>query len=335
MTRLKPTTRFGLRLQTATHPRRSQQRMLPRAGRRLALVALIAAVGLGSSSTANAASPTPVTIDRAALGTGGGPFCDAMRSNVSDSLSANLAQAISTGDTAKLKAYYEKNGALIPRLIALAPSPIAGDTKLAMQVSLRMAKALMNANYDYRKLDPKAMAAASSISPSETAASAKLNAYMAETCHIDIAKLFGISVPAPSGRATSPTKGSASGGTLDPCALLTQAEVDTAVGQPLKPGKRVATLLDCIWTTSDGAAGVDVTVSGWTQIKVAANGNGGKPVPITGIGDEALNRDGTLYVRKGSQGFLLSINGPHIDSKADHGLAQAKVLAVAVLGRMQ
>jgi Protein of unknown function (DUF3558) len=126
----------------------------------------------------------------------------------------------------------------------------------------------------------------------------------------------------------------------DPCSLLTQAEVETAVGQPLGVGKQVLTLDDCQWTTSDFTAGVDVTVSDWTAIKNAATTNGTKVAPsVSGIGDEALNLNGSngslLYVRKGDQGFLLTINGPHIDGTPDHGLAQEEVLAKAVLGRLK
>lgn len=129
--------------------------------------------------------------------------------------------------------------------------------------------------------------------------------------------------------------GTAIGGSVDPCSLLTQAEVDTAVGQPLGPGKQVATLDDCLWTTADFTAGVDVTVSDWTAIKTAATSTGGAPSPVPGVGDEALYKGGgLLYVRKGSVGFLLTINGPHIDSLPDGGLAQEKVLAAAVLGRL-
>ena len=139
----------------------------------------------------------------------------------------------------------------------------------------------------------------------------------------------------------SPAAGSAKTAVaaFDPCALLTQDEVDTAVGQPLGAGKRVATLDDCLWTTSDFVAGVDVTVSGWTEIKAAATGGKGKaPESISGVGDEALNLNGSggslLYVRKGSQGFLIVINGPHIDGAADHGLAQEKVLGLAIVRRL-
>ena len=101
----------------------------------------------------------------------------------------------------------------------------------------------------------------------------------------------------------------------------------------------MATLDDCLWTTSDFVAGVDVTVSGWTEIKAAAtSGKGKAPESISGVGDEALNLNGSggslLYVRKGSQGFLIVINGPHIDGAADHGLAQEKVLGLAIVRRL-
>ena len=82
--------------------------------------------------------------------------------------------------------------------------------------------------------------------------------------------------------------GTVIGGSVDPCSLLTQAEVDTAVGQPLGPGKQVATLDDCLWTTADFTAGVDVTVSDWPAIKTAATSTGGAPTSVPGLGDEAL-----------------------------------------------
>lgn len=121
----------------------------------------------------------------------------------------------------------------------------------------------------------------------------------------------------------------------DPCKLLTQAEVDTAAGQPLQPGKQVATLDDCQWTNSDFSASVDVTVSDWTAIKNAATANGTKtPAVITGVGDEALGDASLLSVRKGDMGFLLNFNFPNMSTAPDHGLAQAKVLAAAVLSRL-
>lgn len=123
-------------------------------------------------------------------------------------------------------------------------------------------------------------------------------------------------------------------GSIDPCSLLTQAEVDTAVGQPLRPGKATIPNYDCAWSTSDFAADVSVTVSDWTAIKTSATTNG-KATAVAGVGDEALTKGGgLLYVRKGSAGFLLMIGGPHIDSQHDEGLAAEKILATAVLGRL-
>ena len=82
-------------------------------------------------------------------------------------------------------------------------------------------------------------------------------------------------------------------------------------------------------------AGASLTVNDWEGIKGAATGGRAVPTPISGIGDEALNLNGSngsnLYVRKGSQGFLLVLNGPNIDGLADHGLSQEKELAVKIL----
>ena len=77
----------------------------------------------------------------------------------------------------------------------------------------------------------------------------------------------------------------------------------------------------------------------WAGIKAAAT-SGPRPVtPIAGVGDEALNLNGSggsnLYVRKGNQGFVLIIAGPKISGLADRGLAQEKVLASAILGRLK
>lgn len=134
--------------------------------------------------------------------------------------------------------------------------------------------------------------------------------------------------------------GAASGTSADPCSLLTQAEVDTAAGQPLGHGNRAGALQDCQWSTSDFAASVELDVSDWSAIKTKSAESGQTLTSIPGVGDEALtlNRAGNaaeLYVRKGSTGFLLLLGGgQYIDSLPDLGLAQESVLAAAVLGRL-
>ena len=124
----------------------------------------------------------------------------------------------------------------------------------------------------------------------------------------------------------------------DPCSLLTQAEVDAAVGQPLGQGKSAIAHLDCAWSSSDFGANVYLTVGDWSTIQQAASANGGAPTAIAGLGDEAWTASGNngslVYARKGGNGCLLIIDGPQIDSLADHGVAQEKVLAAAILGRL-
>jgi len=142
------------------------------------------------------------------------------------------------------------------------------------------------------------------------------------------------SVPA----AAGPTS-AATGATVDPCSLLTQAEVDTAAGQSLGPGAQAGALV-CQWSTSDFAASVELDLGDWTTIKAKSAESGQTLTSVPGVGDEAwtLNAAGNaaqLYVRKGSQGFMLLLGGgQYIDSLADLGLAQEKVLAMAVLGRL-
>lgn len=132
----------------------------------------------------------------------------------------------------------------------------------------------------------------------------------------------------------------ATAGSVDPCSLLTQAEVDTAGGQPLGAGQRAGALEVCQWSSSDFAGSVELTVGDWSAIHAAAVANGQTPTSVAGVGDEALtlNREGNaaqLYVRNGTSGFALLLGGAqYIDTLSDLGLAQEKVLAEAVLARL-
>lgn len=121
------------------------------------------------------------------------------------------------------------------------------------------------------------------------------------------------------------------------CELLTQADAEAAVGQPLPKHSENVTLGMCTYTADDFSAGAELTVGDWESIKAAATSGTPAPDSIPGVGDEALNLNGRngshLYVRKGDEGFLLTLNGPKIDPLPDHGLAAEKDLALKILGR--
>jgi hypothetical protein len=139
--------------------------------------------------------------------------------------------------------------------------------------------------------------------------------------------------------AVGPT-GAATGGTVDSCSLLTQAEVDTAAGGSLGPGAQAGALDDCQWSNSDFTGSVELEVGDWTAIKAESLASGETLTAVPGVGDEAwtFNAAGNaaqLYVRKGTTGFKLLLGGgQYIGSLADLGLAQEKALAAAVLGRL-
>jgi hypothetical protein len=149
----------------------------------------------------------------------------------------------------------------------------------------------------------------------------------------------GASASDVTGATATPVGAGASSDASAPCALVTQAEAEDAVGQPLTAGVENAPLGMCTYNSSDLAAGVQLTVGSWDSMAAAAHGNGADLTAVTGVGDEALNLNGPdgpslLYVRKGSTGFLLTMEGPNIDSLPDHGLAKEEALAALILPRL-
>ena len=154
-------------------------------------VAVCAGVATGSTAWAS----SPVTIDPAALGSGGGAFCDAYRSALKDSVKADLSTAMATRDTAKLKAFYEMQVAQIPKLISVAPSSIKDAVVLTMNKGKVMADAMKKAGYDLTKVDRTIFSALGTQSAADKAATAKLNAYLKDTCHLDVLKAFGVAAP--------------------------------------------------------------------------------------------------------------------------------------------
>jgi hypothetical protein len=158
-------------------------------------------------------------------------------------------------------------------------------------------------------------------------------------CSSNPTPLAGSSPPVPQTNVVTSPQASAQS-TADPCSLLTQSEVDAAAGQALGHGNRIGALDDCQWSTSDFAGSVELDVADWSAIKVKSAQAGRPLTSIAGVGDEALsfNQAGNaaeLYVRKGTSGFLLLLGGgQYIGTLPALGLAQEKVLAASVLGRL-
>ena len=120
------------------------------------------------------------------------------------------------------------------------------------------------------------------------------------------------------------------------CDLLTQADSEAAVGQPLPKQKENLTLGMCQYNTDDFSAGASITVGSWESIKNAATGGAHQPQAISGVGDEALalsSNGSNLYVRKGDEGFLVEAYGPKMNGLPDKGLAKEQELALKILGK--
>ncbi len=119
-----------------------------------------------------------------------------------------------------------------------------------------------------------------------------------------------------------------------PCDYIARADAEASVGQPLPNTSEQIPLGMCDYNTPE-FYGASLTVGDWESIKNAATSGAHQPVSVSGVGDEALNLNGSngsnLYVRKGDRGFLLTLNGPNIDHLADHGLDKEKTLALKIL----
>ena len=160
------------------------------------LIALCLLGGLADPASAATSTPS-VTIDVKALGTGGGAFCDGTRKQLIDAVKSDVSTAMVSGDTAKIKAYYEKANSESAKLLALAPSEIKSALVLTSKTSKALGEALKKAGYDFKKLDPKAMQAVTKPDAAATAAQATVNAYLKNTCHMDLAKAIGVAQLSP------------------------------------------------------------------------------------------------------------------------------------------
>jgi hypothetical protein len=130
---------------------------------------------------------------------------------------------------------------------------------------------------------------------------------------------------------------------IDPCSLISRAEAESAMGEPAT-GAGKAQGNECKYTAqaNDGSDIVSIDVDKPEILKAVVTGNGGGTVPtesVSGLGDEAIYEPGLqmLFVRTGSQAFLIQFATVASLMKADHGASAKPIdvtLARAALGRL-
>ena len=140
------------------------------------------------------------------------------------------------------------------------------------------------------------------------------------------------SSPAASAAATASAPATAK----DTCSLVTKADAETALGEPVGSPRPRTTAIStgCVYTSLSGSARLDVAVFHYPDAATAMAeyqrfSNLGQPVP--GLGDQARGNSGGLYVQKGS--VLVQISMPVADKQPDQ-FGAIKTLAGKVLGKL-
>jgi hypothetical protein len=146
----------------------------------------------------------------------------------------------------------------------------------------------------------------------------------------------------PPGGAASPAASAGTSGAggwrSHPCVLLTGTEASAALGQRVMALKNTSGGLCQYISTglSADTAFIQTWAGDWRSCKQTVSLGSKRPVPVSGVGDEALwdAKFGNLCVRSGSIGLLVIIGGSKISQLSDHGLAQAESLARLILPRL-
>ena len=131
----------------------------------------------------------------------------------------------------------------------------------------------------------------------------------------------------------------------DACTLLTDAQVSTALGIPVDPGKPIASPATCQWFGKGKYATLNVnqTIAGQTAVQRFDAGKTSKlpgitVEPVNGVGDDAYyvsysktTRAGLgLVVKKGNSAFEVRVYGFDVDKAKP----VAKTLAQSVAGKL-
>ncbi|MDX6254716.1 MAG: hypothetical protein QOJ11_1050 [Frankiales bacterium] len=132
-----------------------------------------AATGAPTSAGRTTSTPAPATTKLKA--TGGGAFCKNIATAVNNPITSTSATSLKDQ-----KAQIEKGLAEGVAALSKAPAEIRPDAAIVLTAIDKLFKSLVKANYDYTKIDPKALAELSA--PGVVAAEAHLAAYVKSTC---------------------------------------------------------------------------------------------------------------------------------------------------------
>ncbi|MDX6246043.1 MAG: hypothetical protein QOE76_3766 [Frankiales bacterium] len=141
--------------------------------------AAAAVTGAPTSSASAAATRAPAAATTTKVkATGGGDFCKTLADAV------NYTNSLTGASLKDQKAQIQKSLAQGAAALGKAPSAIKPDAVVVLSAVANLLKALEAANYDYTKIDPKALAAVSS--PPVTAAEAHLETYVKANCGFSV-----------------------------------------------------------------------------------------------------------------------------------------------------
>lgn len=141
---------------------------------------------------------------------------------------------------------------------------------------------------------------------------------------------FGVGTPPSSTPASAATQAS------DACTIVTKADAETALGEPVgapKP-RSSATSSGCVYASLSGSARLDIDITRWPDPAAAATkyqtfANIGQPV--AGLGDQARGNTAILAVQKGS--VVITVSMPVADKQPDQ-FGAMKLLAAKVVSKV-
>ena len=123
---------------------------------------------------------------------------------------------------------------------------------------------------------------------------------------------------------------------VDPCSLLTLAQVGAALGTQVGEGKHVGSTV-CLWAEPGGRKRLDVTLLTERGFAAAKTPIGGiiTKTPVSGVGDDAVfattgKLSAGLSVKKGGTMFSIQIMGVPLDQAQAVNDVQAKEKALAL-----